>query len=412
MKLHIIDENVIINSKSAEIEISDFDLTIYDKNRLVEILENINEKYHNQGLSDYISQYHKLKPQKKKTAQISLFDFDVDNNFNEVIGAKTDFEEKENLGNIKANSIQGDINERDNKYARSNEPTERADQEQSAKLLQQPSAELDKRSAKETNAYEYENSGIYSTGGIQQSSNQNKRTEIELNTGKANSIQDERRDAQREYETSQAYNEQSIAERRIAGKTQRDNEQSRELNRAKESIRDIVTQKEIDDLMAGMPSFDEDIDEIDKSLQEDLKSMRLLSELQENCYDLAVKLMDIKTVENFYKSVNNSKGFSEKFFETNLNYKAKKADYDFLNFNEKAREFFTYFLSLAVAQGKASKIDMPTSEMVGKMLLHQTNNLSILNAAIEQSANNLEYIMGKVADLKELDESSKKRYRR
>lgn len=412
MKLHIIDENVIINGKSAEIEISDFDLTIYDKNRLVEILENINEKYHNQGLSDYISQYNKLKPQKKKPAQISLFDFDVDSNFSEVIGTKADFEEKENLGNIKANSIQGEINERDNKYARSNEPVERTDKEQSTEFLRQSSAELNERSAKEANAYEYENSGIYGTRGIQQSSNQNKRAEIELNTDKVNSIQDERRDAQREDETSRAYNEQSIAERRIAGKAQRDNEQSRELDRTKESIRDIVTQKEIDDLMAGMPSFDEDIYEIDKSLQADLKSMRLLSELQENCYDLAVKLMDIKAVESFYKSVNNSKGFSEKFFETNLNYKAKKADYDFLNFNEKAREFFTYFLSLAVAKGKASKIDMQTSEMVGKILLHQTNNLSILNAAIEQSANNLEYIMGKVADLKELDENNKKRCRR
>lgn len=398
MKIYIKDTIPIKDDycHTFELNIDYIELTPNDKNKLIEILENINKEFSNKDISKYIDLHKKTKIKKSNLIENGLFDFETNNNFDEaIVKLNTNNSEntKENLANIETNFNQGDVNEYANKYGRSDESIKPSNETKSAGILRQTSIKFNELSAGQINSDEYENNRIHSAQRIQQDKITISREEIGLDTSKTNCIQDERNDSQRADENSQTNNEQFGEEKRAFSETKRNFRQNRDINTARQSIKDIVTQKEIDELLTIFSDCENEIDKIDKSLNLDINSKEFLSNLQNACFELAVMLMDGKTRRGFFESVHRPKEYSEKFYEINLNYKASKINYDFLKLNEKEKEYFTYFFNLAIAQEKASKIDLSTSIMVSSILHKQAKNLSILNEDIEKSANNLEILI-------------------
>ncbi|CAD7289507.1 hypothetical protein LMG7974_01584 [Campylobacter majalis] len=395
MKIHIIDESILINGKPAEIEINNYELSLSQKNRFIDWLDGVSMSISNRVLDEYISRYNETKPKKQKIAQISLFDFEVDKSFKNVMLNNL----KENFDKIKENSTQGKADETTGDRA-NNEPIKPNNQTDGSGILRSLPIEPNIATAQQTNSSQYENNRVYSTEGIQLQSDTNQQAEIELNPITPYFTEYADINTQRHNEVARAYNDELEAKGRIDSEKTRLDGRSRENDRKILSVKDVVTQKEIDELLSSISFIIDNEIDTQESIR-DINSKEFLIDLQETCCDLAIKLMNFKDVNSFLKA----KPFVNSFYELNLIKNAKKQDYDITKLNDQIKYFIQYYHALAIHnKTNLDILDLPFSTLAGEILLEKAEKLKITTDETRESIDKLQNLLKQIKEQKELND--------
>lgn len=403
MKIHIIDDEIIINGIPANIEVSDARLSKSDKNKLFSILENIQKQSiaSDPLLDEYIKKYNELNPKRQKSEQINetLFDFEIENNFDSVVLENL----KENFNNITNELTQGENSEREDRYANGNEQTERENEKQGDRILRQISAQSYESATGQLETNECKDTRIYSTKSLQQQSKSNRREEIEYYSIDVNFGQNVNSNIQSSANIARENNEEAQTKTRAITEEERDIKQNQFADRQKQDFSYAITQKEIDELLEAIFQNDDEISKLDNESFADINSKEFLFDLQEKCLDLSLKLMDEKTLEVLSKTHK----FNDLFYDRNFIFKAEQANYDITQFNQKAQEFFGFYFALAASNNQLSKFDLPFTNMVAKMLLDMASRLpndkgklKVLNDDLQDSVDNLQKLVEQIKNYK------------
>lgn len=185
------------------------------------------------------------------------------------------------------------------------------------------------------------------------------------------------------------------------------------------SLREIVSEKERQELLAELDKLNDQEDEkclndiqnvikleqnstelnqTDKDLTLEIGSKEFLKAFQNKALELSLMFLEPKELAQLQKTIKGVKAkpnFYEKLWENNINTKADRINYETKNLRSHDRDFFTHLFSQAVKSNTSSKIDLETTNFISRILIEKTQNLFFLSDEMEKSKQSLEKFIDK-----------------
>lgn len=300
--------------------------------------------------------------------------------------------------NLKDYFTKGEINE-NIRYEQSNGEFEPSNNAKGNELLPRVFDEPKPLSARSINADEPQNLRADSTKPLTSRTEQQEAfEEIGISPNKANANEYSRQSTRNDNEQKQADNELAKTQGRITATTQGDiRRKEADIAKLSQNVKDnkhltlIHNNTKLDQNTA-------DLSQVDKDLSLEISSKEFLKAFQEKALELSLMLLEPKELAQLNKTIKTmpkNQGFYEKFWENNINSRAKKFNYDNEKLNIFSKNYFTYLFTQAVQSDTSSKIDLETTNMISKILVDKTKELLFLHNEISETTQNLEEFIDK-----------------